>query len=107
MDMSSTTQTATTQIRVRNATEVERIESVIADIEGLCGQVFCEGLFMNVNRDIMAIACERHPRVLDWWQTMVKLGHPKATVVWAEIKARMDSRAAARALDAVCRLRVV
>lgn len=107
MNTSSAIQTATTQTRAGSTTEAEQIESVIANIKGLCGQVFCEGFFLHVNRDIMAMACERHPEVLDWWQTMVRLGHPKATVVWAEIRARTDARAAARVVDAVCRLEEV
>lgn len=97
--MSSANPTSTNPTPDTSATEVERIEAAIADIEGLCGHVFCEGLFMRMNREIMAMACERHPNVLSWWESMARLGHPKAPVVWAEIKARMDVRAAARAIE--------
>jgi hypothetical protein len=79
--------------------EAQRTEAAVAAIEGLCGGLWCDGYFMHISRDIMAIACERHPKVLSWWQTMVALGHPKAPVVWVEIQARMDARAAARAIE--------
>lgn len=81
-------------------TETERIEAAVVAIEGMCGQLFSEGFFMRIaNLDAMAIACERCPTVLQWWQMMLRLGHPEAPVVWAEIKARMDARAAARAIS--------
>jgi len=82
------------------STKTEQIEAAVVAIEGMCGQLFSEGFFMRVaNLDAMAIACERCPKVLKWWQMMLRLGHPEAPVVWAEIKARMDARAAARAIS--------
>lgn len=103
--MSSATQPSTGLTQPAGSADDELIASAIADIEGLCGHVFCESFYLRMNRDVMAIACERHPKVLDWWKTMIRLGHPKAPSVWAEIKARMDARAAARALDEVSQLR--
>lgn len=99
--MSNETQVSNTQKPAAAMSEEERIESASADIEGLCGHVFCESLFMRVEPGLMALACERHPKVQDWWESMVEMGHPKAPVVWAQIKAQMDARAAMRAIEDV------
>jgi hypothetical protein len=80
----------------------DRFNSAVAHIEGLCGQVFCEDFFIHMsNFDVMAVACEKHPKVLTWWHTTLSLGHPHAPAVWAEIKARMDSRAASRIIEGI------
>jgi len=91
------------QMQSATSSEAEWIEKAIADIEGLCGHVFCEGLFMRIKPEIMALACERHPKVLDWWRGMVRMGHPTAGVVWAEIQARMDALAAERGIEEAMR----
>lgn len=91
------------QTQSATSSEAEWIEKAIADIEGLCGHVFCEGLFMRIKPEIMALACERHPKVLDWWRSMVRMGHPTAGLVWADIQARIDARAAERGIEEVMR----
>lgn len=86
--------------------EIDRMEAAVAAIEGMCGQIFCESYFIRLaNLDAMAIACERYPKVYGWWETMIRLGHPEAPQVWAEIKARMDSRAAARVIEHAASIR--
>jgi hypothetical protein len=81
-----------------------KLESAVLDIEGMCGGLFCDDYFIHfANLDAMAIACERYSRVLRWWQATLRMGDPRAPAVWNQIQARMDARAAARALDAVCR----
>lgn len=81
------------------------LESAVLDIEGMCGGLYCDDYFIHfANLDAMAIACERYPRVLLWWQATLRLGDPRAPAVWNQIQARMDARAAASALDAVSRL---
>lgn len=95
----SKTESSAAQIQSAAQSEAEWIEKAVADIAGMCGHVFCEGLFMRIKPEIMALACERHPKVLEWWRSMVRMGHPTAGIVWAEIQARMDVRAAERAID--------
>lgn len=102
----SDTKISAAQTQSAAQSEAEWMEKAVADIEGMCGHVFCEGLFMRIKPEIMALACERHPKVLDWWRGMVRMGHPTAALVWAEIQARMDAREAARAIEAVCQFKV-
>ena len=81
-----------------------KLESAVLDIEGMCGGLFCDHYFFHfADLDAMAVACERYPRVLRWWQATLRLGDPRAPAVWNQIQARMDARAAATVLDAVCR----
>lgn len=99
----SKTEISAAQTQSATQSEAEWIEKAIADIEGLCGHVLCEGLFMRIKPELMALACERHPKVLQWWRSMVRMGHPTAGGVWAEIQARMDARAAERRVEEVMR----
>lgn len=116
--MSNTTATQKTPILSSNSSaeqqnrtpgniDADQLEAMVTRIESMCGQVLCEGLFLRmIDFDLMAVTCERSAKVFDWWQMMLRLGHPEAPVAWAEIKARMDAREAARAIEVVCQPKV-
>lgn len=78
------------------------LESEVSGIESMCRQIFGKHyMYHMVPNDLMAAVCERSSKVVDWWEMRVRLGDPYAIHIWAEIKAEMAARAAARAIESI------
>lgn len=82
--------------------ESDELEAAVAQIEKMCGHMMSEHFFVRIaDLDAMAVACERYPRVLQWWEATIRMGNPEAPAVWAEVRARMDARATMLAIERV------